>query len=155
MKKLIIFCFVLLFAACKDKEVVEEEKDYAPDFIGNYSTQTATSTYSTTETWVVTRQDKDILAIEYKIVHNQTIPINKTETLIYSLKNVTITDESTLVINESADWSYNGTKLRAKVEGTGKKGVYNGSPGVGITFKITDLANNSVTEREYLVFKKN
>lgn len=154
MKKLIVFCFIVLFASCKDKEVVEEEIDFALDFVGNYSTQTATSSYGTVESWVVTRQDKDLLAIEYKVIINYTLPISRTETHIYSLKNVKAIDENTFVINESADWSNNGTKARALVEGTGKKVVTNGASGIGITFKITDLANNTPTNREYLVFKK-
>jgi hypothetical protein len=156
MKKLIIFCLILFLGSCKEQEVVEElDPDYSSNFVGSYSTKTLFDTYNTVEVWDITKLDKNLLAIGYTIVYNSTGLVNKKYTYIYSLKNVVAKDSATIVINESADWDFDGTKLRAKLEGTGKKSTVNGLTMISIgDLKITDLADNKVTTREYLEFKK-
>ena len=154
MRKIIVFCLVVLLVSCKDKEVVDPNPDLSADFVGNYFTATANDTYNTNEDWVVKRVDKNLLEISYKVVTNYSKPQPLTLTYVYTLRNVVITNATTLTISESADVDKNGTMARSKVEGTGVKSVVSGVTKIGITFKITDLADNKVTTREYLEFKK-
>jgi hypothetical protein len=154
LKKLAIFCLFIFLISCKDKEVVEQDPDYATEFVGNYYTDTAFDTYGTHEDWTVERIDKNLLGITYKEVINITKPIKQTVTYIYTLRNVLVTNATTIVINENADFDKAGSKIRAKVEGTGLKLQADGISKIGITLKITDLSNNDVTTREYLEFKK-
>ena len=154
MRKIIVFCLVVLLASCKDKEVVDADPDLSTDFIGNYFTATANDTYNTNEDWAITRMDKNLLQITYKVVTNYSKPQPLTLTYVYTLKNVVINNATTFTVNESADVDKNGTMARSKVEGTGVKLDVNGLTKIGITFKITDLADNKVTTREYLEFKK-
>jgi hypothetical protein len=155
MKKLIVCCLIVLLGSCKDKgDGVDAETDFAPEFVGNYSTTTAFDTYSTNEDWTVERLDNNLLGITYKVATKISKPFPVSRTDVYALKNVTIKDAATFIISENADLDRDGTKLRAKVEGTGVKLTEGGQTKIGITFKITDLATNAVTTREYLEFKK-
>jgi hypothetical protein len=141
--------------SCKEKVLVESDPDYAPKYTGSYYTVTLFDTYNTDEAWEVTKLDKNLLGITYKVVYNVTKPIKTSSTFIYTLKNVIIQDSVTIKFNENADVDRDGAKLRAKVEGTGKKFVSKGVTIIGINdLKMTDLTTNEVTKREYLEFKK-
>jgi hypothetical protein len=155
MRKLVVFALIVSMFSCKEKEEVETNPDHTPRYVGSYYTKTAMDTYSSDEQWVVTKVDKNILGITYKVVYNVTKPVKFTSTETYTLKNVMVKDSVTIVFNENADLDRDGTKGRAKVEGTGKRSTANGLIKVGIIFKITDLADNKVTTRELLEFKKN
>jgi hypothetical protein len=155
MRKLVVIALIVSMFSCKEKEVVKTEPDFTPQYVGSYYTKTAMDTYDSDEQWVVTKVDKNILGITYKINYNVTKPVRFTSTETYTMKNVVVKDSSTIVFNENADLDRDGTKGRAKVEGTGKKSTANGLTKIGIIFKITDLADNRVTTREFLEFKKN
>jgi hypothetical protein len=155
MRKLVVFALFVSMFSCKEKEPVETDPDFTSRYVGSYYTKTAMDTYDSDEQWVVTKVDKNILGVTYKIMYNVTKPVRFTSTETYTMKNVMIKDSTTIVFNENADLDRDGTKGRAKVEGTGKKSTANSLTKIGIIFKITDLADNRVTTREYLEFKKN
>lgn len=153
MKKLIFCCLIVLLGSCKDKKnEVDPETDFAAGFVGNYGTSTAFETYNTTEDWAVERVDNSLLNIKYTVLTKIMKPFEINRVEVYSLKNVTVTDAETFVVNENADMDRDGTAVRVKVEGTGKKITDGAGTRIGITMKLTE--GDKVTTREYLDFKK-
>jgi hypothetical protein len=143
--------------ACKDdKEVVEPETDFAPDFNGTYVTTTVTSSQVSNMEWVVTNNAKNQLAIVFKRDTEISAPGTTVSLLqTYKLINVKTTGKDAIELSETVDVEQSNQKpLKQKVEGKGTRIINgNGVPQINITLKLTDAATGNATE-EYLEFKK-
>ncbi|WP_439558216.1 hypothetical protein [Dyadobacter sp.] len=157
MKKLIFCCLVVLMGACKDdKEVVEPETDFAPDFNGTYVTTTVVPGQVSNMQWEITNNAKNQLAILFtKNTEVSAVGTVVTVVQTYKLINVKTTGKDAIELSESVDVEQSNQKpLRQKVEGTGTRIINgNGKQQINITLKLTDAATGNATE-EYLEFKK-
>ena len=153
MKKLIFCCLVVLMGACKDKEDdnVEPDIDYAPDFVGNYSTKTIDGPVTSDHSWKITSLGKNKLGILYVKDVNIAIAGSDVDlTQEYNLVDVKVDGKDSFTINESVDVKQSNEKpLNQLVTGTATKVA--GTGGVtqlNITLKLGSTTN------EYLEFKK-
>ncbi len=158
MKKILIFGLVLLFAGCKDKNGGSEpvSPDYSTEFVGDYWTTTVNGNNSTNQTWVVTRQDKNLLNILYTLEYvfrEQGKEIKSKE--IYKLTKVKAVDKLNISINEDATFSDDGFEKIRSVRGNGLKITDAiGNIKIGVTFKFSDVGGGNPVTTDFLEFKK-
>lgn len=157
MRKLIVLCLVVLLVACKDKEKDSPvTPDYAPAFVGNYSTTTVDGGTTTVQDWEITTTDKNILAINYTksikvTVSGTVIP----DVQIRKVKEAKVTAEDSFTIDEVVDVTRTGGDvIQQKLSGVATK-VTNaaGATQLNITLKWVNTANNQSGE-DYLEFKQ-
>ncbi len=158
MKNLIIAFLVIFFAACKDKNSSKEEvaPDYSTEFVGEYVTQTVNGGNSTSQNWVVTRLDKNLLNIIYTVdytLRDQGLEVKRK--FVYTLKNVKAIDKLNFTISEDANYTDDGFDKVRNVQGNGLKITdANGNIKIGVTFRFSDIDGTNVSNSDYLEFKK-
>lgn len=157
MRKLIVLCLVVLLVACKDKEKdAPVEPDYAPAFVGTYSTTTVEGGNTTVLDWEITNTDKNTLAINY----TKSIKISVSGTVITDIqsrpiKEAKVTAEDSFTIDEVVDVTRTGGEaLKQKLSGVATK-VTNASGVVQLNIKL-QWANTTTSGsgEDYLEFKK-
>lgn len=163
MKKLIFVCLVVFMASCKDKEVdITPDVDYAPEFVGNYWTNTADGNTFTKHRWNIKQLSKNQLELLYN--KETTVTVFGTEissTQSYTLVNVNAMNKDSISINENVEVSeiVNGVPrekaLKQKVEGLGIKTISSaGVQQINITLKVTNSETGAVSSQDYYEFKK-
>jgi hypothetical protein len=157
MRKLLVLCLIVFLVSCKDKDKdADVDPDYAPGFVGSYTTTTVDGNETTIQDWDVTNTDKNLLAINYtKTTKLAASGTTVTFVQIYPLVDVKVSAEDSFTINEVVDVQQTTTTaLRQRVEGTATKVTNSaGNAQLDITIKYT----NSVTGEsydKYLEFKK-
>ena len=157
MRKLFVLCLVVLLVACKDKEKdAPVEPDYAPTFVGTYSTTTVDGGTTAVQEWDVTNTDKNILAINY----TKSIKVSASGTVITDIqsrviKEAKVTAEDSFTIDEVVDVTRtSGEGLKQKLSGVATK-VTNASGVVQLNIKL-QWANTTTSGsgEDYLEFKK-
>jgi hypothetical protein len=134
---------------------MDVDVDYATEFIGEYYTDTDFESYKTNQTWEVTRLDKNLLAIDYKILTTIKIPRKIEITEMIPLRNVQVLKSGNIKIDETVDLARDGQPVRVHVQGIGTMSLNaNNVMVVGTSFKITELDSNVENETEFLEFKK-
>lgn len=157
MKKLLVLCLFVFLVSCKDKDKdADVDPDYAPGFIGSYTTSTVDGNITTMQDWDITNTDKNLLAINYtKTTVVAASGTTVTFVQIYPLIDVKVTAEDSFTIDEVVDVQQTTTPaLRQRLEGTATK-VTNatGIAQLDITIKYTNSAT-AASEEKYLEFKK-
>ena len=163
MRKLIFFCLVVFMASCKDKDVdIVPDEDFAPEFVGNYWTNTANGNTFTKHNWNIKQLSTNQLELLYNKEAKVTVfgtEIVSTQT--YTLVNVNVMNKDSISINENVEVTetVNGTAtgkvLKQKVEGTGIKTLgSSGVPQIAITLKVTNTETGVVSSQDYYEFKK-
>ncbi len=157
MRKLIVLCLVVLLVACKDKEKdAPVEPDYAPAFVGTYSTTTVDGGTTTVQDWEVTNTDKNVLAINYtKSIKVSVSGTVITDIQIRKIQEAKVTAEDSFTIDEVVDVTRTGGDvLKQKLSGVVAK-VTNASGVVqlNVTLKWANTTTSGSGE-DYLEFKK-
>jgi len=157
MRKLLVLCLFVFLVSCKDKDKeAGVDPDYAPGFVGSYSTTTVDGNETTIQNWDITNTDKNLLAINYtKTTRLAAAGTTVDIVQIYPLVDVKVNGEDTFTINEVVDVQQTTSKpLRQRVEGEAKKTTNSaGNAQLDITIKYTDSSSGASYEK-YLEFKK-
>jgi hypothetical protein len=157
MRKLLVLCLIVFLVSCKDKDKeAGVDPDYAPGFVGSYSTSTVDGNETTIQNWDITTTDKNLLAINYtKTTKVATSGTTVEFVQIYPLVDVKVKGEDTFTINEVVDVQQTtSTPLRQRVEGEAKKVTNSaGNAQLDITIKYTNSATGESYDK-YLEFKK-
>lgn len=157
MRKLLALCLIIFLVSCKDKDKGSEvDPDYAPGFVGTYSTTTVDGNTTTIQDWDIKATDKNVLAINY----NKSIKVSVSGTVltavqIFPLVSVKATAADSFTIDEVVDVQQTTTTtLRQRLQGTATK-ITNASgvAQLNITIKYT-TSSTGATEETYLEFKK-
>ena len=156
MKKLIFCCLVIFMGACKDKDDVEPEVDYAPEYVGSYGTLVVDGTTTTQNDWTITTSGKNRIGIVY--VRNIKVSIAGTSFTIVQEYNLTDieTGKDSFSINQTVDVKQStGGPLKHKVEGIAAKSTgANGMTQLNINMKISNPSSGEASYEGYLEFKK-
>lgn len=157
MRKLIALCLIVFLVSCKDKDKDSTvEPDYAPEFVGIYTTTTVNGIETTVQEWDITNTDKNVLAINYtKSIKVSTSGTTLTAVQIWKIKDAKVTAADSFTLDEVIDVEQTTPgKLTQKLQGTAMK-VTNaaGVNQLNITIKFTNAGDSKVTE-DYLEFKK-
>lgn len=157
MRKLLVLCLIVFLVSCKDKDKdAEVDPDYAPGFVGSYTTTTIDGNETTFQDWDITNTDKNLLAINYtKTTRVAASGTTVSFVQIYPLIEVKVTAEDSFTIDEVVDVQQTTTPaLRQRLEGTATKVTNSaGNAQLDITIKYTNSATGESNEK-YLEFKK-
>ncbi|MBE9461281.1 hypothetical protein ACFP1I_20845 [Dyadobacter subterraneus] len=157
MRKLLVLCLIVFLVSCKDKDKdAVVDPDFAPGFVGSYSTTTIDGITTSVHDWDITSTEKNVLAIKYtkssKITVSGTIvPLVQ----IYTLTAVKATAADSFTIDEVVDVDQTtAVALKQRLLGTATK-VTNaaGNAQLNITLEFTNSVTG-VKEQVYLEFKK-
>lgn len=157
MRKLLVLCLIVFLVSCKDKDKdAVVDPDFAPGFVGSYSTTTVDGIITTIQDWDITTTEKNILAINYtKNVKVTTSGTTVSFVQIFPLINVKATAADSFTIDEVVDVQQTtSTTLRQRLQGVATK-VTNSSGKEQLNITI-DYTNSSTGEKSesYLEFKK-
>jgi len=156
MKKLLVFFLIVsVAAACTNKDN-EPQPNYATNFVGEYFTNTADASNSTTQTWVVTSTTENTLNIDYTINYtfkNQGKVFTSKE--IYRLKDIQVLNPVSFKIDQDAELNEDGTLKTRHISGEATKSKDgSGGESIGITITFKDMGSSTTTSTDYLEFKK-
>lgn len=157
MRKLLVLCLIVFLVSCKDKDKdAAVDPDFAPGFVGSYSTTTVNDITTTVQDWDITTTEKNVLAINYtksiKVAVSGTII---TAVQIFPLVSVKATAADSFTIDEVVDVQQTtATTLRQRLQGVATK-VTNaaGNTQLNITIDYT-TSSTGKKEEAYLEFKK-
>lgn len=157
MRKLLVLCLIVFLVSCKDKDKdAVVDPDFAPGFVGSYTTSTVDGNTTTVQDWDITTTEKNILAINYtksiKVAVSGTVI---TAVQIFPLVSVKATAADSFTIDEVVDVQQTtSTTLRQRLQGVATK-VTNaaGKAQLNITLDYT-TSSTGAKEEAYLEFKQ-
>ena len=148
---LLLFLALFIFVGCKDNtESVSSTR--ANNFTGVYYSDRSNNGNGSTHIWVITRKGNDKLALGYYLADFARIGNTVTSKKdVHFLENVTVTSDSTFVINESDAGA--ATPMVMKGTGTLKKRG-DGSSYVAIGIDYLTASGQPARNAEFLEFSK-